>query len=150
MTNNSDAGKKKRPVRKFLLDRESGHVLSASLDRGTLTRAFTSSKYADDPNAQGYRMSDLSERVREFLVGAKLLTKVKDVDIFCVKDYAFAVYHGGDSWGTTFLNCVLITNSVEIRRSAAKQFGMRLVVGLTGWLYFQTIRGLSMPTRRIQ
>ena len=30
---------------------------------------------------------------------------------------------------------MLITDSVEIRRSAAKQFGMRLVVGLTEWLF---------------
>ena len=117
------------PVARFVLDEGTGHVLTASLNRGALTKSFKSAKYADDIDACGYRISDLSEDVREFLVGADLLAKVKEINIFCVKGYAFAVYHGGDRWGTTFLNCVLITDSVEIRRSAAKQFGMRLVLG---------------------
>ena len=70
------------PVARFVLDEGTGHVLTASLNRGALTKSLKSAKYADDIDACGYRISDLSEEVREFLVGADLLAKVKEINIF--------------------------------------------------------------------
>ena len=135
MENVVGAIKHKCSVKRFLLDVETGHVLSASLNRGAITKSFKSAKYRDDLEACGCRLSELSEKVRNFLVGAELITKINEIEIYRIKGNCFAVYQCGDRWGTTFLNCVLITNTVGVRRSVAKECHMRLVVGLTDWLH---------------
>lgn len=135
MTNLYTACEEKGAAKRFLLDEATGHVLTASLNRAALTSSLKSEKYDGDPDACGARISDLSERAQKFLVRAELIAKVDQIDIYQIKDYAFAVYHCGDRWDTTFLNCVLITDSVNIRRSAAKHLDMRLVIGLTEWLF---------------
>ena len=41
------------PVARFVLDEGTGHVLTASLNRGALTKSLKSAKYADDIDACG-------------------------------------------------------------------------------------------------
>lgn len=132
---------RKPPALKLVLDVDTGHVLPMSVERDALQKLFRAKKYADDEEARSQRLSELAAQVRLFLRGARVEVTVDETRVLRKAGHLFAAYDGGDRWGDTFFNCVLLAKTPQARRTAAEALGMKPVRGLTAWL-FQNQTGL--------